>query len=67
MTGDELHYEPVPGWGLLPHGMTGVVMQDRKGEWHQAAVGRGAWLCVLPQRAGVTRPSLPIWQKRSTR
>ena len=42
--------------GLLPHGTTGVVVQDRKGTWHEAAVGGGAWLCVLPQRAGVKAP-----------
>jgi hypothetical protein len=43
--------------GLLPHRTTGVAVQDRTRTWHEASVADGAWLCVLPQRAGVKPPA----------
>jgi hypothetical protein len=42
--------------GMLPRGAAGVRVQDRAGTWHPAAVGRGAWLSVLPQRSGQSEP-----------
>jgi hypothetical protein len=52
----EIGRDPHVMAGLLPHGTTGVAVQDRKRRWHEASVGRGAWLGVLPQRAGVKQP-----------
>jgi hypothetical protein len=47
----ELRRDPQVVAGVLPRGAAGVRVQDRRGVWHEAAVGRGAWLCVLPQRS----------------
>jgi hypothetical protein len=48
----EVGRDPQVVAGSLPHGAARVIVQDRKGTWHEAAVDRGAWLCVLPQRSG---------------
>ena len=54
----EIGRDPHVVAGLLAHSAAGVVVQDRAGTWHEAAVGGGAWLCVLPQRAGVKPPPI---------
>ncbi len=47
----ELRRDPQVVAGSLPRGAARVRVRDRLGVWHEAAVGRGAWLCVLPQRS----------------
>jgi len=42
--------------GWLPPGAVAVSLRDRKGVWHEAQIGPGVWLCVLPQRAGQHDP-----------
>jgi hypothetical protein len=52
----EIGRDPQVVAGALPRGAARVIVQDRKGTWHGATVDRGAWLCVLPQRAGQKDP-----------
>ena len=54
----ELGRDPQVVAGRLPRGAVAAAVQDRAGEWHDAAVGPGAWLCVLPQRSGQDEPAV---------
>ena len=54
----ELCRDPQVVAGALPRGAARARVQDRQDVWHEATVGRSAWLCVLPQRSrgGVNPP-----------
>ena len=54
----ELCRDPQVVAGAMPRGATRARVQDRQDVWHEATVGRSAWLYVLPQRSrdGVNPP-----------
>jgi hypothetical protein len=54
----ELGRNPLVVAGTLPRGAVAAAVQDRNGAWHDAAAGPGAWLCVLPERAGQDEPAV---------
>lgn len=54
----ELGTDPQVLGGRLPRGAAAAEVQDRSGRWHEATVGPGVWLCVLPQRSGQVEPAV---------
>ena len=42
----------------MPRGAVAATLRDRAGAWHDAAVGPGVWLCVLPQSSGRKEPAV---------
>ena len=54
----ELSFDPQVLAGNLPRGAVAAAVEDRKGKWHEASIGPGVWLCVLPQRSGQNEPAV---------
>ncbi len=52
-----LGFDPHVVAGRLPPGAVSVAVRGR-GDWHEPAIHDGAWLCVLPERAGQKEPKV---------